>query len=90
MVLGSITPPNLNRSLERIQEIYTDIAKVADKVMKSRCPYKDAKSMCTAMFACSNQNWNGQHSPKCTARDGSLTGQAPPDYRKAWNIQKRR
>ena len=80
MVLGNVTPPNLNRSLESIQKIYTDIAKVADKVTKSRCPYKDAKSMCTAMFACSNQNWNGQHSPICTAKDGDL------DYRKAWKL----
>ena len=47
-----------------------------------RCPYKDARSRCTAKFGCRNQHFtkNPLEPPICTAKDGDL------DYRSAWDI----
>ncbi|MCL0031821.1 hypothetical protein M1N55_07330, partial [Dehalococcoidia bacterium] len=72
------------KSLNKIYSIYTDIANVADNVLKSRCPYKDAKSRCTAMFSCTYQHMPSSHSsmPICTGSDGL-------DYRSAWEPSQR-
>ena len=35
-------------SLDRLYNIYKDIAATADEVMQTRCPYKNADSRCTA------------------------------------------
>lgn len=68
-------------SMERLRDIYREIAETADKSMKGRCPYKDAKSRCTAKFGCRNQVFtkNPVEPPVCTARDGL-------DYRSAWEV----
>ena len=70
------------KSLTRMANIFADIAKHAEESTLTRCPYKDAKSRCTAKFGCSNQHFtkNPLDPPICTAKDGDL------DYRSAWEI----
>jgi len=67
-------------SLDRLYTIYKDIAANADVVMQTRCPYKDAKSLCTAKFGCRNQFFtkNPTAPPACAGSDQI-------DYRDAWN-----
>ncbi len=70
-------------SMARMAEIFKDIADHADVSTLGRCPYKDARSRCTAKFGCRNQHFteNPVAQPICTARDGDL------DYRSAWDIE---
>ena len=84
---GSDKNPQLDveaarKSLTRMANIFADIAKHAEESTLTRCPYKDAKSRCTAKFGCSNQHFtkNPLDQPICTAKDGDL------DYRSAWEI----
>ncbi len=79
--------PNLDveaarKSMTRMANIFADIAKHAEDSSLTRCPYKDARSRCTAKFACRNQHFtkNPLNPPICTAKDGDL------DYRSAWEI----
>jgi len=68
----------IKKSLERLYSIYSEMSYVADKVMQSRCPYKNAKSRCTALFNCRNQS---------IVKSGDLpvcTGSDKLDYRSAW------
>jgi hypothetical protein len=67
-------------SLERLFDIYRDIALTADRVMESRCPYKDASSRCNAKFSCQNQfaTFNPTSLPACSGSDEI-------DYRDAWH-----
>ncbi len=69
------------RSMQRLREIFQEIASNADDAMRNRCPYKDAKSRCTAKFGCRNQYFtrNPLEAPACKAADGL-------DYRSAWEI----
>ena len=84
---GSTNPPNLDveaarQSMARMANIFKEIAQHAEESTLQRCPYKDAKSRCTAKFGCDNQHFtkNPLDPPACTARDGDL------DYRSAWQI----
>ena len=79
--------PNLDveaarASMNRMANIFADIAKHAEDSSLTRCPYKDARSRCTAKFACRNQHFtkNPLNPPICTAKDGDL------NYRSAWEI----
>ena len=66
-------------SIDRLSRIYSDISDRADEVMQSRCPYKDARSRCTARFECRNQFFTKDPSkkPVCAGSDRI-------DYRSAW------
>ena len=68
------------KSMARMANIFADIAKHAEDSSLTRCPYKDARSRCTAKFGCRNQHFtkNPLNPPICTAKDGDL------DYRSAW------
>ena len=70
------------KSMARMANIFADIAQHAEDSSLTRCPYKDARSRCTAKFGCSNQHFtkNPLDQPICTAKDGDL------DYRSAWEI----
>ncbi len=70
------------KSMARMANIFAEIAQHADESSLERCPYKDARSRCTAKFGCRNQHFtrNPIDMPVCTARDGDL------DYRSAWEI----
>ena len=78
-------PPNVDAekaraSLDRLYNIYKDIAATADEVMQSRCPYKDAASRCTAKFGGRNQFFTSDPTaaPACAGSDQI-------DYRDAWD-----
>ena len=45
------------RSLDTLFNIFKEISNHADEVIKNRCPYKNAKSRCTAKFECKNQHY---------------------------------
>ena len=84
---GEGDTPNLDvdaarASMNRMANIFADIAKHAEVSTQGRCPYKNAQSHCTAKFGCDNQHFtkNPLDPPICTARDGDL------DYRSAWQI----
>ena len=84
---GADAHPNLDveaarKSMTRMANIFADIAKHAEDSSLTRCPYKDARSRCTAKFGCRNQHFtkNPLNPPICTAKDGDL------DYRSAWEI----
>ncbi len=66
-------------SMDRLFSIYSEISDRADIVMESRCPYKDARSRCTARFECRNQFFTKDPSqkPVCAGSDRI-------DYRSAW------
>ena len=68
--------------MKRMANIFADIAKHAEESTQGRCPYKNAKSHCTAKFGCDNQHFTKHplDPPICTARDGDL------NYRSAWQI----
>ena len=70
------------KSMARMANIFADIAQHAEDSSLTRCPYKDARSRCTAKFGCTNQHFtkNPLNPPICTAKDGDL------DYRSAWEI----
>jgi hypothetical protein len=67
-------------SLDRLYNIYKDIASTADEVMQARCPYKNAASRCTAKFGCRNQFFTTDPTslPACAGSDQI-------DYREAWD-----
>ena len=67
-------------SLDRLYDIYKDIASTADEVMQTRCPYKDAASRCTAKFGCRNQFFTSN--PTCLP---ACAGSDQIDYREAWD-----
>ena len=70
------------KSMARMANIVAEIAQHAEDSSLTRCPYKDARSRCTAKFGCSNQHFtkNPLNPPICTAKDGDL------NYRSAWLI----
>jgi hypothetical protein len=67
-------------SLDRLYDIFKDIASTADEVMQTRCPYKDAKSRCSYKFGCRNQVFTSDPTslPACAGSDQI-------DYREAWD-----
>ena len=77
----NINVEKAKQSLEKLFLIYKDISFNADEVSKKRCPYKDAKSRCTANFNCKNQFFTQKKDdlPVCTGSDLL-------DYRTAWEI----
>ncbi len=74
-------PARLKESLTRLFEIYREISAKADEVIATRCPYKDARSRCTANFSCRNQFFTKDRAarPVCAGSDKL-------DYRSAWDI----
>ncbi len=75
-----VDPEKARASLDRLYNIYRDIASTADEVMQTRCPYKDAASRCTAKFGCRNQFFTSDPTslPACSGSDLI-------DYRDAWD-----
>ena len=72
------------RSLDALFNIFKEISNHADEVIKNRCPYKNAKSRCTAKFECKNQHYIEKfgEGPVCTGSDLL-------DYRPAWRTDKK-
>ena len=80
----SLDPARVKRSLETLFEIFSNISNHADEVFTKRCPYKNAKSRCTAKFECKNQHYLKKfgEGPVCTGSDFL-------DYRPAWSTDKK-
>jgi hypothetical protein len=76
---GSVDVERFRASMDRLYNIYSEIALKADHVMENRCPYKDARSRCTAQFGCRNQFFtkDPMEKPVCAGSDRI-------DYRAAW------
>lgn len=76
----NVDPEKVSASLDRLYDIYKDIAATADQVMQTRCPYKDVASRCTAKFGCRNQFFTNDPTalPACAGSDQI-------DYREAWD-----
>jgi hypothetical protein len=66
--------------MDRLYEICRDISSKADEVVAGRCPYKDARSRCTANFGCRHQ-----YLPKAPLARPVCTGSDKLDYRSAWD-----
>ena len=68
-------------SVTRLYDIFKGMSETVDEVAKWRCPYKDAKSRCTAKFDCRNQHFTNvpNELPVCTGSDNL-------DYRSAWQL----
>jgi hypothetical protein len=75
-----VDPEKARASLDRLYNIFKDIAETAGEVMQTRCPYKDAASRCTAKFGCQNQYFTSDPTspPACAGSDQI-------DYRDAWD-----
>lgn len=68
------------KSLDRLYSIYQDIAVTADEIMQTRCPYKNAQSLCTAKFGCRNQFFTSDPTALSVC-----AGSDQIDYRPAWD-----
>ena len=81
---NSIDRVRAKKSLETLFDIFSKISNHADEVFTKRCPYKNAKSRCTAKFECQNQHYLKKfgESPVCTGSDFL-------DYRPAWRTDKK-
>ena len=71
----------IQKSLDRLTEILSGIVVQADEQSLTRCPYKNARDLCTAQFGCRNQRkrtveW--ERRPVCVGDDKL-------DYREAWD-----
>ncbi len=73
-----IDPERLQASMSRLMDIYSDISRTAAAPGQARCPYKDAKSRCTAKFPCRNQFF------KVGGEKAICTGSDHIDYWSAW------
>lgn len=69
------------KRLDRLTEIFRDIAVHAQEQAQTRCPYKDKHNQCTAKFGCRNQRKNPQPGgPRLCGGDDKI------DYRPAWEL----
>lgn len=78
--VASVDPEAVRASIRRLMDIYRLISETADKASITRCPYKDARSRCTAKFKCRNQHWI----PGKPGEAAICVGSDKLDYRKAW------
>ena len=53
--MHSVNKSRYEKSLKNLYTIFQDISKTTNQVSRSRCPYKNVKSNCTASFGCRNQ-----------------------------------
>ena len=77
--MGGIDPEEYRRRLDRLTEIFGGMVEHADAQARSRCPYRDRRDQCTALFRCRNQVDGGRtEGPWRCGHDGAF------DYRTAW------
>ncbi len=50
-----IDKADYQRRIDRMSEIFAGIAEKATETSRTRCPYRDARDLCTAEFRCRNQ-----------------------------------
>tara|TARA_A100001037_G_scaffold306852_1_gene357184 strand:- start:23174 stop:23413 length:240 start_codon:yes stop_codon:yes gene_type:complete len=75
-----INKDKFKKSIDNLMSIYQQISDSAIESSKKRCPYKNARNLCTANFDCRNQKKiNQQPFPICAGSDKL-------DYRSAWEL----
>ena len=66
-------------SMVRLEAIYRGMSDSAVAVSKWRCPYKDVRDHCTALFRCRNQDFvDGPEKPALCIGSDDI------DYKPAW------
>ena len=80
---ASVDANSVQASMARLMQIYEGISDEANRQMKFRCPYKNARARCTARFECRNQHpvKNKPGEPPVCAGSDKL------DYRSAWEME---
>ena len=69
--------------LDRIAALFADIVVHAEASSRTRCPYRDRRDLCTALFRCRNQLSSGADGRPACGHDGTF------DYRSAWESHPR-
>lgn len=69
--------------LDRIAALFTDIVARAEVSSRTRCPYRNRRDLCTALFRCRNQLPAGGGGRLACGHDGTF------DYRSAWESHPR-
>ena len=79
---NSVDKARVQASMARLQDILKGIGETANEVSTWRCPYKNARDLCTANFGCRNQSRlpAGDDLPVCLGSDDL-------DYREAWGAE---
>ena len=68
--------------IERISELFSQMAAHAEQQILSRCPYKNRLDLCTAQFGCRNQGpLDAEHGLLACSGDDQL------NYRSAWDSE---
>jgi len=81
---SSFDKEKAQKSLVNLYEIFSNISIRADEVITERCPYKNAKSRCTAKFECKNQHYLKKINERPVCAGSDLL-----DYRPAWRSDKK-
>ena len=79
--MPKIDPAAYRQRIDRITEIFSDIAGRAEEVSKFRCPYRDRLDRCTGKFKCRNQVASPGENLTTCSHDGQF------DYRSAWETK---
>jgi hypothetical protein len=74
-----IDPKEYQERLDRITELFAQIAVHADELSRMRCPYKNRLGCCTAQFGCRNKR-----KPRAAGELPVCAGDDKLDYRGAW------
>ncbi len=72
-----IDKADFQRRIDRMSEIFADIAEKATETSRTRCPYRDRHDLCTAEFRCRNQLPETADGMACGHEGGF-------DYQSAW------
>ncbi len=77
--MAKLDPKEVQKRIDRISEMFSEIVSHAETVSLVRCPYRDRNDYCTADFRCRNQRPSATDDmPHGCGHDGNF------DYRSAW------
>jgi hypothetical protein len=80
----SLDPDQIQKRFDRITEIFSGIVEYAQTSSLSRCPYRNADDLCTALFKCRNQEVDeSKPGVLSCGHNGTF------DYRPAWESSPR-
>lgn len=77
--MSKLDPKEIQKRMDRISEMFTDMVSHAETVSQTRCPYRDRHDHCTAEFRCRNQQRpDTDEAPIVCGHNGEF------DYSSAW------
>ena len=76
-----IDPAAYRQRIDRVTEIFSNIAGRAEDLSKFRCPYRDRLDRCTGKFRCRNQVSPPSENMTTCSHGGRF------DYRSAWETK---